>query len=182
MHLTKWKIKKDFYFFNVIFFALNTPPMESAVDEVRSCRCTVGSGQDGGGGVMEGERKWQMNDVMYRQNTRRPQSWLDRFLKTEKFKRLESEPTTTSRERPTGAERLLPARLNARQETNVQMICSDHRNKGVQTRVQCSLDKFTSRARIESEERRGLSRPRSVERGTETLNVFRSWDTAIACI
>lgn len=56
MHLTKWKIKKDFFcfllwFFFVLFcyfFALNTPPMELAVDEVRSFRCTVGSGQDGG--------------------------------------------------------------------------------------------------------------------------------------
>lgn len=54
MHLTKWKIKKDFFccfvffnsFFSPFFFALNTPPMESAVDEVRSFRCTVGSGQD----------------------------------------------------------------------------------------------------------------------------------------
>lgn len=50
MHLTKWKIKKDFFYLFIyvfFFFALNTPPMELAVDEVRSFRWAVGSGQDG---------------------------------------------------------------------------------------------------------------------------------------
>lgn len=46
------------------------PPMESVVDEVRSCGLTIGSGQD--------KREWRVN-IMNRQNTRRPQSWLDHF-------------------------------------------------------------------------------------------------------
>lgn len=51
MHLTKWKIKKDLNFlissFFFFFFLHSTHSrMESAVDEVRSFRCTVGSGQD----------------------------------------------------------------------------------------------------------------------------------------
>lgn len=56
-----------FSFFELFFFALKHTPMESAVDEVRSCRCTFGSRQMGG-------RAREINDVMYRQNTRRPQS------------------------------------------------------------------------------------------------------------
>lgn len=37
-----------FLFLNFSFFALKHTPMESAVDEVRSCRCTFGSRQMGG--------------------------------------------------------------------------------------------------------------------------------------
>lgn len=80
--------KKDFFYFVIsafsffmftyliiIFFFLHLthPQMESAVDEVRSFRCTVGSGQDASWRVVT------TADVMFPQNTTRPQSWHDPF-------------------------------------------------------------------------------------------------------
>lgn len=66
-----------YFSFTIIFFFflhLTHPQMESAVDEVRSFRCTVGSGQDAWRVVTTG-------GCHVRQNTTRPQSWHDRFKK-----------------------------------------------------------------------------------------------------
>lgn len=82
---------------------------------------------------MDAEREQQVNDVMNPQNTRRPQSWLDRF------KKMKSKPSHAEAPPP----KRRPESVTELREQSVNDVENSHLDD-----MQSSLDIFASRLQL----------------------------------
>lgn len=137
----------NFFFFSFFFFALNTPPMESAVDEVRSFRCTDGSGQDAWWAVTTG---WCHVSTEYYKATIMTWSFFKNWLEPDWTTPSQREMNACKTSSNTNWTALscqhhgpLPAlwmHTMLMQKINFQMICLNNIKKGFQTQMQnCSV-------------------------------------------